>query len=214
MAARCACSPGEEIDARFRRAQGTSRSSPARRSTGGCARSSAASRARLRVRSRRVRLGPLVHVRVLHELRVENLLLMERAELRLAPGLNVLTGETGAGKTLLAHALDLLLGGRRAQRDRPRRAPPRHTSKASSRCRASWRRRADPRRRRGAGARAARVARRADPRVRLRARGDGRRPARARRQVAGVLRPARAPQADALGRAARDPRRLLRSRAG
>ncbi|MBV9916236.1 MAG: AAA family ATPase, partial [Solirubrobacterales bacterium] len=50
--------------------------------------------------------------RVLHELRVENLLLMERAELRLAAGLNVLTGETGAGKTLLAQALDLLLGGR------------------------------------------------------------------------------------------------------
>jgi DNA repair protein RecN (Recombination protein N) len=49
---------------------------------------------------------------MLYELRVENLLLMERAELRLAPGLNVLTGETGAGKTLLAHALDLLLGGR------------------------------------------------------------------------------------------------------
>ena len=49
---------------------------------------------------------------MLHELRAENLLLMERAELRLAPGLNVLTGETGAGKTLLAHALDLLLGGR------------------------------------------------------------------------------------------------------
>jgi DNA repair protein RecN (Recombination protein N) len=49
---------------------------------------------------------------MLHELRVENLLLMDRAELRLASGLNVLTGETGAGKTLLAHALDLLLGGR------------------------------------------------------------------------------------------------------
>jgi len=49
---------------------------------------------------------------VLHELRVENLLLIESAELRLAPGLNVLTGETGAGKTVLAHALDLLLGGR------------------------------------------------------------------------------------------------------
>jgi DNA repair protein RecN (Recombination protein N) len=49
---------------------------------------------------------------VLAELRVENLLLIERAELRLAPGLNVLTGETGAGKTVLAHALDLLLGGR------------------------------------------------------------------------------------------------------
>ena len=50
--------------------------------------------------------------RVLLELRVENLLLIERAELRLGPGLNVLTGETGAGKTVLAHALDLLLGGR------------------------------------------------------------------------------------------------------
>ena len=49
---------------------------------------------------------------MLHELRVENLLLIERAELRLAPGLNVLTGETGAGKTVLAHALDLLLGGK------------------------------------------------------------------------------------------------------
>ncbi|HET6507509.1 MAG TPA: DNA repair protein RecN [Baekduia sp.] len=49
---------------------------------------------------------------MLHELRVENLLLIERAELCLAPGLNVLTGETGAGKTVLAHALDLLLGGR------------------------------------------------------------------------------------------------------
>jgi len=49
---------------------------------------------------------------VLSELRVENLLLIERAELRLGPGLNVLTGETGAGKTVLAHALDLLLGGK------------------------------------------------------------------------------------------------------
>ena len=49
---------------------------------------------------------------MLEELRVENLLLIERAELRLAEGLNVLTGETGAGKTVLAHALDLLLGGK------------------------------------------------------------------------------------------------------
>ena len=49
---------------------------------------------------------------MLVELRVENLLLIERAELRLGPGLNALTGETGAGKTVLAHALDLLLGGK------------------------------------------------------------------------------------------------------
>ena len=48
---------------------------------------------------------------MLSELNVENLLLIERAQLRFAPGLNVLTGETGAGKTVLAHALDLLIGG-------------------------------------------------------------------------------------------------------
>ena len=49
---------------------------------------------------------------MLVELRVENLLLIDRAELRLGPGLSILTGETGAGKTVLAHALDLLLGGK------------------------------------------------------------------------------------------------------
>jgi DNA repair protein RecN (Recombination protein N) len=48
---------------------------------------------------------------VLCELRVENLLLIERAELELVGGLNVLTGETGAGKTVLAQALELLMGG-------------------------------------------------------------------------------------------------------
>ena len=52
---------------------------------------------------------------MLLELRIENLLLIERAELRPAGparGLSVITGETGAGKTVLAHALDLLLGGK------------------------------------------------------------------------------------------------------
>ena len=49
---------------------------------------------------------------MLLELRVENLLLIDRAELRLGDGLNAITGETGAGKTMLAHALDLLLGGK------------------------------------------------------------------------------------------------------
>ncbi len=49
---------------------------------------------------------------MLRELRIENLLLIERAELRLGEGLNAITGETGAGKTVLAHALDLLTGGR------------------------------------------------------------------------------------------------------
>ncbi len=49
---------------------------------------------------------------MLRELRIENLLLIERAELRLGEGLNAITGETGAGKTILAHSLDLLMGGR------------------------------------------------------------------------------------------------------
>ena len=49
---------------------------------------------------------------MLLELRIENLLLIDRAELRPGSGLNAVTGETGAGKTVLAHALDLLLGGK------------------------------------------------------------------------------------------------------
>ncbi|HEY2716377.1 MAG TPA: DNA repair protein RecN [Solirubrobacterales bacterium] len=49
---------------------------------------------------------------MLRELRIENLLLIERAELRLGEGLNAITGETGAGKTVLAHSLDLLTGGK------------------------------------------------------------------------------------------------------
>jgi DNA repair protein RecN (Recombination protein N) len=49
---------------------------------------------------------------VLHELRIENLLLIEAAELRFCEGLNAITGETGAGKTILAHSIDLLMGGK------------------------------------------------------------------------------------------------------
>ena len=49
---------------------------------------------------------------MLLELRVRNLLLIESAELALDRGLNALTGETSAGKTMLAQALDLLLGGK------------------------------------------------------------------------------------------------------
>jgi DNA repair protein RecN (Recombination protein N) len=57
---------------------------------------------------------------VLRELRIENLLLIEKAELRFGEGLNAITGETGAGKTVLAHSLDLLMGGKaKAQIVRP-----------------------------------------------------------------------------------------------
>src|SRR5947209_8589559 len=49
---------------------------------------------------------------VLRRLRIENLVLIRQAELELAPGLNAITGETGAGKTILAQALGLLLGAK------------------------------------------------------------------------------------------------------
>lgn len=49
---------------------------------------------------------------MLAELRISNLAVIPEAELILSPGLNVITGETGAGKTILAHAISLLLGAR------------------------------------------------------------------------------------------------------
>ena len=49
---------------------------------------------------------------MLRSLRIENLVLIREAELSFAPGLNVITGETGAGKTILAQAIGLLLGAK------------------------------------------------------------------------------------------------------
>ena len=49
---------------------------------------------------------------MLSELSVENLGVIGRLSLVLEPGMTAVTGETGAGKTLVVTALDLLLGGR------------------------------------------------------------------------------------------------------
>ncbi len=49
---------------------------------------------------------------MLSELRIRNFALIEHAELEFGAGLNVLSGETGAGKTIILTALGLLLGGR------------------------------------------------------------------------------------------------------
>ncbi len=49
---------------------------------------------------------------MLRELVVEGLGVIERADLQLEPGCSALTGETGAGKTLMVAALSLLVGGR------------------------------------------------------------------------------------------------------
>lgn len=49
-------------------------------------------------------------------LRIENFALIDALELTLQPGLNVLTGETGAGKSIILDAIDAVLGGRVTQR--------------------------------------------------------------------------------------------------
>jgi len=49
---------------------------------------------------------------MLRTLRIENLVLIREAELTFGPGLNAVTGETGAGKTIFAQAIGLLLGSR------------------------------------------------------------------------------------------------------
>jgi DNA repair protein RecN (Recombination protein N) len=49
---------------------------------------------------------------VLEELRIQGLGVIEDAVLPLSPGLTVLTGETGAGKTMVVQGLALLFGGR------------------------------------------------------------------------------------------------------
>ena len=45
-------------------------------------------------------------------LSIKNFAIIERLDLEFAPGFNVLTGETGAGKSILMDALNLILGGR------------------------------------------------------------------------------------------------------
>jgi DNA repair protein RecN (Recombination protein N) len=49
---------------------------------------------------------------VLRRLRIENLVLIREADLSFGPGLHAVTGETGAGKTIFAQAIGLLLGAR------------------------------------------------------------------------------------------------------
>jgi DNA repair protein RecN (Recombination protein N) len=49
---------------------------------------------------------------MLRFIRIQNLAVIESIEVEFSPGFNVLTGETGAGKSIVADAVDLLLGGR------------------------------------------------------------------------------------------------------
>jgi len=49
---------------------------------------------------------------MLSELRIQNFAIIDHVELHLVPGFNVITGETGAGKSIVIDAIDMLLGGR------------------------------------------------------------------------------------------------------
>ena len=49
---------------------------------------------------------------MLEEIRISQLGVIDSSTLELGPGLTVITGETGAGKTMVVTALGLLLGAR------------------------------------------------------------------------------------------------------
>ena len=49
---------------------------------------------------------------MLKEIRIQNFAIIENLTVNFERGLNVLTGETGAGKSIIIDALNLLLGGR------------------------------------------------------------------------------------------------------
>ncbi|MDJ0705355.1 MAG: DNA repair protein RecN [Leptolyngbyaceae cyanobacterium MO_188.B28] len=53
---------------------------------------------------------------MLISLHIENFALIDQLDLQLKPGLNVLTGETGAGKSIILDAIDAALGGRSTNR--------------------------------------------------------------------------------------------------
>ena len=58
---------------------------------------------------------------MLVELRVQDLGVIADLDLVIGPGMTALTGETGAGKTLVVEALELLVGGRADAARAPRR---------------------------------------------------------------------------------------------
>ena len=49
---------------------------------------------------------------MLYSLKIENIAIIEQAEISFSPGLNVLTGETGAGKSIIIDSINAVLGER------------------------------------------------------------------------------------------------------
>ena len=59
---------------------------------------------------------------MLHELHIENIAVIERADIRFEKGLYILTGETGAGKSIVIDSIGAVLG-ERVSRELVRRSP-------------------------------------------------------------------------------------------
>ena len=73
------------------------------------------------------------------EVRIQGLGVIDEAVLVLSPGFTVVTGETGAGKTMVVTGLGLLFGGRAdPARVRPARTRPPSRARSSSTRRAGW----------------------------------------------------------------------------
>src|SRR5512143_3265974 len=49
---------------------------------------------------------------MLSELRIQNFAIIDKLDLKPGPGLIILTGETGAGKSIILDAVEMLVGGR------------------------------------------------------------------------------------------------------
>ena len=49
---------------------------------------------------------------MLEELRIRNFAIIDHLELQFGSGFNVITGETGAGKSIIVDAVELILGGK------------------------------------------------------------------------------------------------------
>ena len=73
---------------------------------------------------------------MLHWLRLRDFVIVESAEIEFGPGFTVLTGETGAGKSILLDAMGLVLGGRgdaTLVREGPSGPTSRHSSASTTR---------------------------------------------------------------------------------
>lgn len=72
---------------------------------------------------------------MLSSLQIENVAVIQKAEVHFQPGLNVLTGETGAGKSILIDSINAILGNR-TSKDLVRTGAAKAVIRAhSSRCR-------------------------------------------------------------------------------